>query len=53
MYPLGKWGSAPSARSVKNGMPYAVGTINDTLMSEYQRQIGIEIQARNNVSASN
>ena len=40
-------------RSVKNGMPYAVGTINDTLMSEYQRQIGIEIQARNNVSASN
>ena len=37
-------------RSLKIGRPYAIGTINDDLMNECQRQIAMEIQARNNVS---
>ena len=35
---------------LNEGNPYAIGTINDTLMAEYQRQILTEIQAKNIVS---
>ena len=35
----------------RNGKPFAIGTINDTLLSNYQSQIGMEIQAKNNVSS--
>jgi hypothetical protein len=39
--------------NVKNGTPYAISIINEKLMETYQKQIGMEIQARNNVSAFN
>lgn len=35
---------------IRAGAPYAIGTINDNLMREYQRQIAMELQAKNNVS---
>lgn len=34
---------------LKSGNSFAIGTINNELMGEYQRQIGMEIQAKNNV----
>ena len=36
--------------SVRDGSPYSIARINDELLKEYQRQIGLEIMARNNVS---
>ena len=35
-------------RRLRAGRPFAIGMINDTLMGEFQRQIGMEIQAKNN-----
>lgn len=36
---------------LKNGGAYAIGTVNDELLRDYQRQIGTEMQARDNVSS--
>ena len=36
--------------SIREGNPYSIARINDDLLKEYQRQIGLEIMARNNVS---
>lgn len=36
--------------AVRKGTPYGIGNISDDLLNEYQRQIAMEIQARNNVS---
>ena len=38
-------------RSINEKKPYPIGSINDELMKEYQRQILVELQARNIVSA--
>ena len=35
---------------VRDGSPYSIARINNDLLKEYQRQIGLEIMARNNVS---
>ena len=37
-------------QALKTGNPYSIGTVNDELLREYQRQIAIEILAKNNVS---
>ena len=36
--------------ALKTGNSYAIGTINDDLMRECQRQVAMELQAKNNVS---
>jgi len=36
--------------AIRKGTPYGIGNISDDLLNEYQRQIAMEIQARNNVS---
>jgi hypothetical protein len=39
-------------KSIRLGVPFAIGAINDDLMRDYQGQIALEIQARNNVCPS-
>lgn len=36
-------------RNIRLGDPYSIGTINSDLIKDYQRQIALEITARNNV----